>query len=58
MNIDTPTLKESELGKVILFYSKCKRVDPTIKRLADTLVSKYRFARILPAMRANRLIIV
>lgn len=40
MSIDTQSLKSSELGKVVLFYTKCKRVDPTIKRLADNLVSK------------------
>lgn len=40
MSIDTQSLKSSELGKIVLFYTKCKRVDPTIKRLADNLVSK------------------
>ncbi|KAG8944550.1 Transcription factor iws1 [Tulasnella sp. 419] len=38
MDIDTNTLKESGLGKVILFYTRCKRVTLPIKRAADNLV--------------------
>ncbi|KAF8599553.1 hypothetical protein BDV93DRAFT_497519 [Ceratobasidium sp. AG-I] len=37
--IDTATLKESGLGKIVLFYTKCKRVTPVIRRIADTLVA-------------------
>ena len=37
--IDTSVLKESKLGPVILFYTKCKRVTPDIQRAANDLVS-------------------
>lgn len=37
--IDSATLKESEMGKVVLFYTKCPRVDQSIKRQADELIS-------------------
>ena len=37
--IDTSVLKESRLGRVILFYTKCKRVTPDIQRAANELVS-------------------
>ncbi|QRV90148.1 TFIIS helical bundle-like domain protein [Ceratobasidium sp. AG-Ba] len=39
--IDTATLKESGLGKIVLFYTKCKRVTPGIRRIADTLVANW-----------------
>lgn len=39
--IDTATLKESGLGKIVLFYTKCKRVTPAIRRIADTLVANW-----------------
>ncbi|PAV16159.1 transcription factor iws1 [Pyrrhoderma noxium] len=39
MYIDTNSLKESGLGRVILFYTKCKRVQPQIARIANDLVS-------------------
>ncbi|KAH8921671.1 hypothetical protein BT69DRAFT_1298502 [Atractiella rhizophila] len=39
--MDTQSLKGSELGKVILFYTKCKRVEPGIKRMADTLLTTW-----------------
>lgn len=45
MSIDTQALKSSELGKIVLFYTKCKRVELGIKRIADQLVSKSRSAR-------------
>ncbi|KAG0139225.1 hypothetical protein CROQUDRAFT_101908 [Cronartium quercuum f. sp. fusiforme G11] len=38
MSIDTQSLKLSELGKVILFHTKCKRVDTSVKHLANNLV--------------------
>ncbi|KAG0145620.1 hypothetical protein CROQUDRAFT_658416 [Cronartium quercuum f. sp. fusiforme G11] len=41
MSIDTQSLKLSELGKVILFYTNCKRVDTSVKCLANNLVSKW-----------------
>ncbi|EFP85355.2 uncharacterized protein PGTG_11524 [Puccinia graminis f. sp. tritici CRL 75-36-700-3] len=41
MSIDTQSLKSSELGKIVLFYTKCPRVDPTIKRMADQLVTRW-----------------
>ena len=37
--IDAPVLKESGLGRIILFYTKCKRVTPSIQRVANDLVS-------------------
>ena len=39
--IDTNVLKESRLGRVVLFYTKCKRVTPDIGRQADYLVSAW-----------------
>ncbi|MBW0495475.1 hypothetical protein O181_035190 [Austropuccinia psidii MF-1] len=41
MSIDTQSLKASQLGRIVLFYTKCPRVDPSIKRLADNLVSTW-----------------
>jgi len=38
MYIDTNSLKESGLGRVVLFYTRCKRVTPAIKRAADNLI--------------------
>lgn len=37
--IDSAVLKESGLGRVVLFYTKCKRVTPDITRIANDLVS-------------------
>lgn len=39
--IDTAVLKESGLGRIVLFYTKCKRVTPDIARIADELVSAW-----------------
>ncbi|KAH9838282.1 uncharacterized protein C8Q71DRAFT_750272 [Rhodofomes roseus] len=39
--IDTSALKESQLGRVVIFYTKCKRVTPDIQRLANDLVSAW-----------------
>ncbi|KAG6842366.1 hypothetical protein C0991_010656, partial [Blastosporella zonata] len=39
--IDSAVLKESGLGKVVLFYTKCKRVTPDISRVARELVSTW-----------------
>jgi transcription factor SPN1 len=39
--IDTSVLKESGLGRIVLFYTKCKRVNPDISRIADDLVSAW-----------------
>lgn len=41
MDIDTPTLKESRLGPIVLFYTKTKRVTPAINRAADGLVQAW-----------------
>ncbi|KAJ6576621.1 hypothetical protein DFH09DRAFT_1149878 [Mycena vulgaris] len=38
---DSAVLKESGLGRVVLFYTKCKRVTPDIKRTANDLVSTW-----------------
>jgi transcription factor SPN1 len=37
--IDKDVLTESRLGRVIVFYTKCKRVSPDIARIANDLVS-------------------
>lgn len=39
--ISTDQLRESDLGKIVLFYTKCPRVDPAIKRQALGLVSAW-----------------
>ncbi|KAJ6609204.1 transcription factor iws1 [Mycena sp. CBHHK59/15] len=39
--IDGAVLKESGLGRIVLFYTKCKRVTPDIKRIANDLVSTW-----------------
>lgn len=39
--IQTDHLRESGVGKVVLFYQKSKRSDPTIKRVADRLVGEW-----------------
>ncbi|KAG8857613.1 Transcription factor iws1 [Tulasnella sp. 330] len=38
LDIDTNTLKDSGLGKIVLFYTRCKRVTPPIKRAAENLI--------------------
>lgn len=40
MQIDTISLKMSGLGKIVLFYSKCPRVETAIKRIAERLVGE------------------
>ncbi|KAI9061310.1 hypothetical protein FKP32DRAFT_1594613 [Trametes sanguinea] len=37
--IDTNVLKDSKLGRVVLFYTKCTRVTPDVQRMANDLVS-------------------
>jgi transcription factor SPN1 len=39
--IDSAVLKESGLGRVVLFYTKCKRVTPEVGRIANDLVSSW-----------------
>jgi hypothetical protein len=39
LDIDTAVLKESKLGLIVLFYTKCKRVTLDLTRTADALVS-------------------
>ncbi|EPQ54369.1 hypothetical protein GLOTRDRAFT_44118, partial [Gloeophyllum trabeum ATCC 11539] len=39
--IDSAVLKESRLGRVVLFYTKSKRVTPDVARTAENLVSKW-----------------
>lgn len=41
MYIDTNTLKESGLGRIVLFYTKCKRVTGHVNKLANDLVSAW-----------------
>lgn len=38
MTIDTISLKMSGLGKVVVFYSMCSKVEPKIKRSAEHLI--------------------
>lgn len=40
MTIDTISLKMSGLGKVVVFYSMCPRVEASIKRSAEHLIGK------------------
>jgi transcription factor SPN1 len=40
MEIDTISLKMSGLGKVVLFYSMCGRVEAGIRRIADRLIGE------------------
>ncbi|KAK7033228.1 transcription factor iws1 [Favolaschia claudopus] len=37
--IDSAVLKESGLGRIVLFYTKCSRVTPDIQRIAAELIS-------------------
>lgn len=39
--IDTNVLIASKLGRIVLFYTKCKRVTPDVARIANTLVSTW-----------------
>jgi len=41
MYIDTNSLKDSGLGRVVIFYTKCKRVTPHISRTANALVTNW-----------------
>ncbi|EOR04145.1 hypothetical protein E3P92_00086 [Wallemia ichthyophaga] len=41
MYIDTQSLKSSKLGPIILFYSRHSRVNNSIKRAADILVTRW-----------------
>lgn len=41
MYIDTNSLKESGLGRVVLFYTKCRRVTQSIQRTANELISQW-----------------
>lgn len=41
LDIDTAVLKESRLGRIVLFYTKSKRVTPDITRTANSLVSAW-----------------
>ncbi|KAH7918958.1 hypothetical protein BV22DRAFT_1051390 [Leucogyrophana mollusca] len=39
--IDSAVLKESGLGRIVLFYTKCKRVTADVQRIANDLVSTW-----------------
>lgn len=39
--IDSAVLKEAGLGRIVLFYTKCKRVTPDVHRIAHDLVSMW-----------------
>ena len=52
LSIETSALKASGLGKIVYFYTKCKRVEPFIKRMADQLVSDCGHSLFLPPVEA------
>jgi transcription factor SPN1 len=39
--IRTDNLRESGIGRVMFFYTKCPRIEPKVKRVADQLVAKW-----------------
>ncbi|EIN09708.1 hypothetical protein PUNSTDRAFT_125809 [Punctularia strigosozonata HHB-11173 SS5] len=39
--IDASVLKESGLGRIVLFYTKCRRVTPDVQRTAHALVAAW-----------------
>ena len=39
--IDSSVLKESGLGRIVLFYTKCRRVNSDIQRIANDLVMSW-----------------
>ncbi|EGN98903.1 hypothetical protein SERLA73DRAFT_89984 [Serpula lacrymans var. lacrymans S7.3] len=39
--IDSAVLKESGLGRIVLFYTKCKRVTADVQRIANDLISTW-----------------
>ncbi|CAO3686867.1 unnamed protein product [Umbelopsis vinacea] len=39
--IRTDNLRESGIGRVMFFYTKCPRIEPKVKRSADQLVAKW-----------------
>ncbi|WOO83693.1 Transcription factor IWS1 [Vanrija pseudolonga] len=41
MDLDTPTIREAQLGPIVLFYTKTKRVTASITRQADALVQTW-----------------
>lgn len=41
LSIETSALKSSGLGKIVYFYTKCPRVEPFIRRIADQLVADW-----------------
>ncbi|KAM0752594.1 hypothetical protein T439DRAFT_311266 [Meredithblackwellia eburnea MCA 4105] len=51
LSIETSALKSSGLGKVVYFYTKCKRVEPFIQRMANQLVSDW----MRPILRRSKL---
>jgi transcription factor SPN1 len=41
MDLDTATIREAGLGAIVLFYTKTKRVTPSINRAAEALVQTW-----------------
>ncbi|KAL1406179.1 Transcription factor iws1 [Vanrija albida] len=41
MDLDTANIREAQLGPIVLFYTKTKRVTPSITRQADALVQTW-----------------
>lgn len=50
MDIDSITLKMSGLGKIMLFYSRCARVDLALRRTADKLIGEDASRRPFPTL--------
>lgn len=48
-SIDSNSLRESDIGKIVMFYTKCDRVDPVIRRQASKLVQEW----MRPMLRRN-----
>lgn len=46
MYIDSTSLKMSGLGKLVLFYTRCDRVDKSIARIADRLIGRYDYVNV------------
>ena len=47
LDIETSQLKASELGKIVLFYTKHPKLDSSVKRIADQLISAYFTVRLV-----------
>ena len=39
--VDTDLLRSSGIGKIVLFYTRSKRPEPSIKRMAERLIGEW-----------------